>query len=84
MDFYIDLAFSVLLRVLKDRRTRESHLIAFAKLHARIEEALGDIPTFRYEVKERFPLSYVGRIARVSTDEHKSPRVRDNTDYPFP
>lgn len=47
MDFYVDIGFAVLLRLLKDRRKLKDVRRAFAKLYLAIQTAFASDPEFQ-------------------------------------
>jgi hypothetical protein len=53
MDFYIDIAFAVLLRLLKTPKHAQPYFAALAKLHEALEKLMVMSPTFRAEVEKR-------------------------------
>ena len=53
MDFYIDIGFAVLLRLLKDRKSLPKFRTAFLKLAAAIETAFASDATFADDVKRK-------------------------------
>ena len=53
MDFYIDIGFAVLLRLLKDKRSLPKYRSAFLKIAAAIETAFASDAAFADEVKKK-------------------------------
>jgi hypothetical protein len=53
MDFYIDIAFAVLLRLLKSPKHAQPYFAALAKLHEELEKMMLMSPAFRAEVEKR-------------------------------
>lgn len=52
MDFYVDLAVAVLLRLIKDRRTVMKYLEALAKVHRELDRLYTESPNYA-TVKDR-------------------------------
>lgn len=46
MDFYVDLAVAVLLRLIKDRRSAMKYLEALAKIHRKLDELYESSPNY--------------------------------------
>jgi len=53
MDFYVDLALTVLLRLITDRKSVGRYYQALAKLFLRLEALMGDDPVFARTVKQK-------------------------------
>lgn len=57
MDFYVDLALTVLLRLIADRKGVARYYQALAKLFLRLESLMSDDPAFARTVKLKRPES---------------------------
>jgi len=55
MDLYVDLALTVLLRLITDRKSVARYYQALAKLFLRLEALMGDDPAFARTVKQKRP-----------------------------
>jgi hypothetical protein len=53
MDFYVDIALAVLLRLLKNPKHSQPYFAALAKLHEALEKMMLMSPAFRAEVEKR-------------------------------